>query len=259
MMQSSTGRPIGAAHQPSLKDERSLREEVAACTLLLNSLGILGYSGHVSARLTGRDALIVQPQDMSRAEVGPDDLLVCDFDGKVLAGTSGTKPPSEVYLHCEIYRARPDVMAVAHFHHDLANVFTLVDGVPLVPLKNHAVRWASGIPTHPDPSHVHSADHGRAVAATLGPHHAMQIRAHGQIITAESAPAVFVDSVHFVENAVATYQAAAIGKVLPLSGEEIAAFLRGMRREHHVSKLWKYYVRGAVRKGLIPATWELGH
>ncbi len=35
--------------------ERRLREQVAAC-MLLSDLGIPGYSGHVSARLPGRDA-----------------------------------------------------------------------------------------------------------------------------------------------------------------------------------------------------------
>ena len=38
--------------------ERRLREQVAACTRLLNDLGILGYSGHVGARLPGRDAFL---------------------------------------------------------------------------------------------------------------------------------------------------------------------------------------------------------
>jgi len=33
-----------------------LRMQVAACTLLLNDLKIMGYSGHVSARIPGRDA-----------------------------------------------------------------------------------------------------------------------------------------------------------------------------------------------------------
>ena len=63
-----------------------LREQVAACTLLLNDLGLLGYSGHVSARLPGRDALLIQSFDQSRASLKPGDLLVVDFDGKKLAG-----------------------------------------------------------------------------------------------------------------------------------------------------------------------------
>ena len=154
--------------------ESSLREEVAAVTLLLNDLGILGYSGHVSARLPG-DRFLIQSYDQSRASLRPGDLLVCDLDGRVVAGPKGLKPPSEVFLHCEILRSRADVYSVAHFHHDLTTAFTLVEGVELRVLKNHAVRWANGIPTHPDPSHVSSPALGRAVAKALGDRHVAKL------------------------------------------------------------------------------------
>ncbi len=237
--------------------ERTLREQVAAGTLLLNDLGILGYSGHLTARVPGRDALLVQSFDQSRADLGPDDLLLCDFDGSVEAGPAGLRPPAEVYLHCEIFRARGDVHAVAHFHHDVATVFTLVDGIPLRPIKNHAARWAGGIPIHPDPSHISTPARGRAAATSLGQHHAMLLRAHGQVVTAETVPAVLVDCVHFVENAEAMYRAAALGSVVPLSGDEIAGFLRGFDRSRHVAKLWAYYVGRGRASGLLPATWTL--
>jgi L-ribulose-5-phosphate 4-epimerase len=236
--------------------ESSLREEVAAVTLLLNDLGILGYSGHVSARLPG-DRFLIQSYDQSRASLRPGDLLVCDLDGKVVAGPKGLKPPSEVFLHCEILRSRADVESVAHFHHDLTTAFTLVEGVELRVLKNHAVRWANGIPTHPDPSHVSSPALGRAVAKALGDRHGLLIRAHGQVVVAENARALLIDCVHFVENAEAMYRAAALGRVLPLSASEVAAFLHDFDRDRHVAKLWKYYGGIGRAKHLLPAEWEL--
>lgn len=237
--------------------ERSLREQVAACTLLLNDLDILGYSGHVSARLPRGDAFLIQSFDQSRASLGPDDLLICDLDGKVLAGPKGLKPPSEVFLHCEILRARQDVDAVAHFHHDVATVFTLVEGAVLAPIKNHAVRWASGIPVHPDPSHISDPALGRAVTATLGDHHALLIRAHGQIVAAETVKGLLIDCIHFVENAEAMYRAAALGRVVPLSTAEIAAFLADFDRDRHIGKLWKYYVGRGRASGILPHDWAL--
>ena len=149
-------------------NEQSLRFQVAAATLLLNDLGILGYSGHIGARLPGREAILIQSFDQSRSEVGPSDLLICDFDGKVIEGRAGVKPPSEIYLHCEIFRARADVNAIAHFHHDLTTAFTLAKGVKLAPVKNHAVRWASGIAVHADPSHVSDARFFFAGAVSTG-------------------------------------------------------------------------------------------
>ncbi len=245
--------------RPSNEDAVALRlrQEVAATTLLLNDLGILGYSGHVSARLPDGITFLIQAVDQSRAALGPDDLLTCGLDGKLISGPKNLKPPSEVFIHSEIYRARDDVNSVAHFHHDLATTFTLVAGAQLVPIKNHAVRWATGIPVHPDPSHVSSPKLGRALVATLGPHQALLIRAHGQVVVAEDVRACLIDSIHFVENAEAMYHAACLGRVLPLKPQEIEAFLDDFDRTRHVAKLWTYYVGRGRAQGLLPEAWAL--
>lgn len=240
-----------------LAGDNLLRNQVAACTLLLNNLKIMGYSGHVSARLPGRDAYLVQGFDQPRSGLRPEHLLVCDYDGKMLSGPPGQRPPAEVFLHGEIYRVRPDINSVAHFHHDLTNSFTLVEGVELRIVKNHAIRWASGIPVHADPAHVANAELGRAVAHTLGKHHALQIRAHGQVVTAESVEAVLTDSIHFVENAQAMYYACALGKLAPLSQADMDSFAKYFKRGRHVDKLWRYYMETGQAQGVIPQDWNL--
>lgn len=237
--------------------EHRLRDEVAACTLILNDLGILGYSGHVSARLPGGDTFLIQSFEQSRAALVPDALLVCDLDGRMLSGPPGERPPAEVFLHCELYRARADVNAIAHFHHDRTTAFTLVEDVKLVPIKNHAVRWASGIPVHDDPAHVNTPARGRALAATLAAHYAALIRAHGEVVVAETVPALLVDCVHFVENAEAMYTASLLGRVRPLSAAEIDGFQQDLKRGKHVAKLWRYYVGRARMSGLIGKDWSL--
>ncbi len=237
--------------------ELPLRQQVAACTLMLNELGILGYSGHVSARLPGSGGFLVQSFDQSRAELTPEALLVCDFDGRMLSGPAGQRLPAEVFLHSEIFKLRPDVNAIGHFHYDQATVFTLAEGAKLVPVKNHAIRWASGIPVHDDPSHVNSVARGQQLAATLGPHHAVMIRAHGQVVTAEDVKSLFIDCVHFVENAEAMYAAAMLGPVRALTAEEMTAFARDLHRGKHVAKLWSYYAGRSRASGVLPAAWSV--
>src|SRR5215203_5468196 len=78
--------------------------ETAAVTRLLVSQGILDYSGHVSARIPGRDAFIIQIGSTSRAEILPASMLVVDYDGKVIEGDG--QPPSELPIHLEILKAR---------------------------------------------------------------------------------------------------------------------------------------------------------
>src|SRR3954468_9558691 len=151
--------------------------EAAAATRLLVEQGILDYSGHVSARIPGRDAFVIQIGSQSRAEVSPETMLVVDYDGKVIEGDG--QPPSELPIHLEILKARPDVQSVLHSHMELAIAFTMMEGVKLQPMRARASRWKSGIPTDPDPRHIKLKEQGQALAKTLGRHHAVLMRAHG--------------------------------------------------------------------------------
>jgi hypothetical protein len=66
--------------------------ENAAVTRLLEHEAILDYSGHVSTRIAGKEALVIQVGSASRAEVTPESMLVVSFDGRVLAGDG--QPPA---------------------------------------------------------------------------------------------------------------------------------------------------------------------
>lgn len=244
-------RPARSSHSAS----EQVALETAATTRLLEAEGILDYSGHVSTRIPGRDAFVIQIGSTSRAEVSPESMLVVDHDGKVLEGDG--QPPSELPIHLEILRARPDVQSVLHSHMELAIAFTMMEGVKLLPMRARASRWKSGIPTDPDPSHIKLPEQGRALARTLGPHHAVLMRAHGLCLVAESVRALFVDAVHFKENATAQMQALQAGaKPIALSEAEIEQIERMEMRDWHIRKLWNYYVRKALGAGVLPQSWK---
>src|SRR5262245_970773 len=141
--------------RPNSATQRAMLE-TAAATRLLESEGILDYSGHVSTRIPGRDAFVIQIGSASRAEVITESMLVVDYDGKVLEGDG--QPPSELPIHLEILRARPDVQSVLHSHMELAIAFTMMEGVKLLPMRARASRWKSGIPIDPDQSHIKLPD-----------------------------------------------------------------------------------------------------
>ncbi|HWJ87954.1 MAG TPA: class II aldolase/adducin family protein [Pelagibacterium sp.] len=230
-------------------------EQVAAATRMLVMEGILDYSGHIAARLPGGDRFMIQSATDSRAELDPSRILVVDMDGNVVEG--GLKPPLELALHLEILKARPDVQAVLHCHMELAISFTLMRDVQLLALRSRAVRWADGIPTHPDPSLIRSTEQGQALAETLGSHNAALIRSHGMVLVAESVPALFVDAVHFLENARQQMTVMQAGQEpVPLTPEEIA--LIDSPRQFHIDKLWNFYVRQGKARSIIPQDWSAG-
>jgi L-ribulose-5-phosphate 4-epimerase len=139
---------------------------------------------------------------------------------------------------------------------ELAIAFTMMEGVTLMPMRARASRWKSGIPTHPDPSHIKLTEQGSALAKTLAAHHAALMRAHGLVLVAESVQALFVDAVHFKENASAQLEVLQAGaKPLPLTTEEIEQIERMEMREWHIKKLWNYYIRKGLAEGMLPRDW----
>lgn len=233
-----------------------LRKEVAAATRILVAEGILDYSGHVTTRLPGGETFLIQTGLDSRAELRPERLLVVDYEGNVVAGEG--KVPAELALHLEVFKARPDIESVLHCHMELAIAFTMMKGVQLSLMRARAVRWESGIPTHPDPSHIKERAQGAALAKTLGPHNAVLMRGHGLTLVAESVPALLVDAVHFEENAKAMMQVLQAGaEPVPFTDEELVQINKHEMRDFHIGKLWNYYLRKAVSEQIVPSDWGM--
>jgi ribulose-5-phosphate 4-epimerase/fuculose-1-phosphate aldolase len=207
-------------------------------------------------RLPQGDHLLIQQRTDSRAELEPERLLIVRMDGTVVEGDG--KPPSELAIHLEILKARPDVNCVLHCHMDLAIAFTMMEDTRLLPMRARAVRWKDGFPVHPDPSHIKLAEQGAELAATLGSHNAALMRAHGLVMVAESPRAMLSDAIHFKENAEAMMQVLQAGrKPVALSDKEVQMILRTETRDHHIRKMWNYYARKAMASGLVPQTWSL--
>lgn len=232
------------------------RRQVAACTRLLNMLGILHYSGHVSERVPGKDRLYIQTRTESRAEVTPDSVLLVDFDGNVLEGTG--KPPSELVIHTEIYRRRPDVGAVIHNHMPLAVALTMVRGATPEIMDFHAAHWKDAIPVMREVGHIKTKGDGQKLAAALGDAGALLLRAHGLVLVAESAPGILIDTVHFEDNLKAMKEALSFGGTLaPVTDGDIERVMTTADREHRVRKSWNYYVAQGRRAGVLPRDWEV--
>ena len=88
---------------------------------------VAGNDGNLSVRLP-EDRLLATPTGVSKGFLAPDMLVQTDLDGRVLSGER--QPSSELKLHLEVYRHRPDVGAVVHAHPPFATAFS-VAGCPL--------------------------------------------------------------------------------------------------------------------------------
>lgn len=83
---------------------------------------VSGKSGNISARFksSNKDIIAITPTLKSLSELDEKEIVLVDFDGNTL--TKG-KPSSEVNMHLEIYKKRPDVNAIVHTHSPYATGF----------------------------------------------------------------------------------------------------------------------------------------
>src|SRR5512134_1428474 len=84
-------------------------------------------AGNISARL-GTDRLLMTPKSVCKGFMTPDMMCITDLEGRKLQGDRD--PSSEMLMHLEVYRQRPDVNAVVHAHPPIATGFA-VAGIPL--------------------------------------------------------------------------------------------------------------------------------
>src|ERR671912_436439 len=112
----------------SLPRESELRGGIVEVGRRLYARGyVASNDGNISVRLDeGR--LLTTPKSVSKGFMTPEMMVVTDLAGKKISGERD--PSSELLMHLEVYRNRPDVRAVVHAHPPLATGFA-VAGIPL--------------------------------------------------------------------------------------------------------------------------------
>jgi L-fuculose-phosphate aldolase len=112
----------------STRVEEQLRAEIVEAGRRLYARGFVASNdGNISARLDDK-RLITTPKSVSKGFMTPDMMVIVDYEGKKLSGDR--EASSELPMHLEIYRSRPDVNAVVHAHPPVATGFA-VAGIPL--------------------------------------------------------------------------------------------------------------------------------
>lgn len=70
--------------------------------------------GNFSARVPGKDLMIVKPRGRSFIDCDEDALVIMDFEGNKVEGK--LEPSKECLLHSSIYKSVPTVDAIMHCH-----------------------------------------------------------------------------------------------------------------------------------------------
>src|SRR5262245_51838097 len=102
--------------RPASHPEQALLEDLAlANRMLAREAGILDAQGHVTARSLVNPNHYYIARYLSPGGVTASDFIENDLDSMPVHGPRNDQA-REIYLHGEIFKARPDVMAVVHAH-----------------------------------------------------------------------------------------------------------------------------------------------
>ena len=108
--------------------ESALRDGIVEVGRRLYARGYTASNdGNISVRLDA-NRLLMTPKSVCKGFMSADMMVVTDLDGRKLAGDRD--PSSEMQMHLEVYRQRPDANAVVHAHPPIATGFA-VAGIPL--------------------------------------------------------------------------------------------------------------------------------
>ena len=111
-----------------MSSESTLRADIVEVGRRMYARGYTASNdGNISVRL-GPDRLLMTPKSVCKGFMTPDMMCITDLEGRKLQGDRD--PSSEMLMHLEVYRQRPDVQAVVHAHPPTATGFA-VAGIPL--------------------------------------------------------------------------------------------------------------------------------
>jgi L-fuculose-phosphate aldolase len=230
-----------------------LREKLAlGCRIL----AMEGHADVIWGHMSVRD-----PRDPSRfwmkasgvglEEITADDLVLLDFDGNKVAGMR--QRHNEFPIHAEVFRRRPEVMAVVHTHPPLPTVLGS-SGHTITPVTHEGCFfYPPAIPVFDEMTDlIVTREQGTAVAKALGDHRALFLKNHGIVIATASVEEAVVASMLLEKATRAQMAAIAIGGEVVTSDEEALA-----KREHiyHAAAMvraWQYLARKLAKWDGVP-------
>jgi ribulose-5-phosphate 4-epimerase/fuculose-1-phosphate aldolase len=168
----------------------------------------------------------------------PDRVVVVDLDGNLLEGDE--IPPSEVFIHTEIYRARPDVLSVVHTHQPMATLCGIV-GLPILPVLHIAGPLVErGVPVWPCAKLVTDRELGAAQAMALGDHSVCHLQGHGIVSVDRTVQEATLGAIHLERLAEANFRAAQVNRPPRVIPPDELAQLKQQRAAP--AGRWAYYV-----------------
>jgi ribulose-5-phosphate 4-epimerase/fuculose-1-phosphate aldolase len=246
------GRPTRARAQD--RPDPALVEDLVTANHILFRLGVVDAFGHPSVRDPARPDRFLLARNMAPGSVTAADIMTFDLGGNALGGDERA-PYLERFIHGEIYRARPDVMAVVHSHSPAVIPFAAAKKLRLRPIFHMAGFLGAGVPVFEircvagDASDllIRNCELGAALAKDLGAGSVVLMRGHGSTAVGASIQQAVYRAVYTEVNARLQSEAMRLDEVEFLTeGEAASAAATNQGQLPRAWNFWKQQVAPAL-------------
>ena len=196
--------------------DAALIDDIVIGSRVLADFGVLDGFGHVSARNPNNPNHFLMARSLAPALVTADDIMEFDLDGNPV-DARGRSVFLERFIHSEIYKARPDVMAVVHTHSPGVVPFT-ISQVALRPVYHNSAFLAAGVPVWDIRKEFGETDMlvrtpaiGKTLAQALADKPVVLMRGHGDVAVGPAVKVAVFRAYYTDVNARLQSQALALG------------------------------------------------
>ncbi|WP_028240926.1 aldolase [Stutzerimonas azotifigens] len=233
-------RPAAPATRPPLDTPaiRQARIDLAACFRMAARLGMgEGICNHFSFVVPGHDDLfLVNAYGLAFSEVTASSLLICDFDGHVVAG-EGRPEATAFYIHAQLHRHLPRAKAAFHTHMPNATALCLLEGEPLAWAGQTALKFYErlAVDEHYNGLALDNAE-GERIARAAGEADVVLLKNHGPLVLGPSIAEAWDDLYYLERAAEVQLKAMSSGRPLkPVAADVARAACRQMMDENAAS------------------------
>ncbi|CDG86000.1 aldolase [Janthinobacterium agaricidamnosum] len=200
------------------------RIELAACFQMAARHGYAeGICNHFSALVPGHpDLFLVNPYGYAFEELTASQLLVCDFDGHVLAG-EGRPEATAFYIHARLHQLKPAVNAALHTHMPNATALSMIEDEPFLWLGQTALKFYGRIAVDRQYNGLALDNReGERIAQALGDADIVFMKNHGVMVTGPSIAEAWDDLYYLERAAEVQIRAMSTGRELVRIAPEVA-------------------------------------
>lgn len=196
-----------------------LRSDVVDIARTMSEKGLVSTtSGNVSAR-TSDGHVLITPSGLDYSTLEPEHIVLVTLEGTVMKGD--LEPSSELVMHTEVYRARPEVGGIVHSHAPYATTLACMQmDIPPVHYLLAALSEEGRVPL------AGYAPYGTPALATLAhdalgeDHAACLLQNHGTLAVGKDVGQAYAFTEILEEMAEIYYRTLAVGKAPALLSDE---------------------------------------